>query len=286
MRLLGMVLIVAAVFVLGCGGGPALQQASQPITLEFRTAGDYINYVTDFGIDTNFGGSVISWLSTFDFKVKVDSITDKVAERRFEFHRFTVTTIQGDTPEPDANAPEYDGTTLWLQMDADGALKDWKGLDAIRGRTVDGRTFKEYIVYQLMGLFQPPKNQPVNSGSTWQNQFTMEMRAGAVETEYTTTIDYTVEGFAVRNGHECAKIDMAIRIDAVGSGSLGGKETSIKSEAAGDGVIWFDYVNGIIVEYSKKTTTTRETLTERAGKEDITSQAITLDTDVRIRLKE
>jgi hypothetical protein len=285
MRLLGLVSVVAVGFILGCGGGTALQQAAQPITLEFSDKGDYIDYVASFGIDTNFEGSVVSWLSTFDFKAKVDTITDQATERRFEFNKFTVTTIQGDRPEPDPNTAEYEGTTLWLQMDPEGGVADWRGLDAVRGRTVDGRAFREYIVYQLVSLFQPPKNQPVNSGSTWQNEFVMELRAGAVKAEYTTTIDYRVDGFGVRNGRECAKIKTALKIDAKGEGSMGGKETSLDSSAEGDGEIWFDYVNGVIVEYNNKTTTTRQTLTERAGKEDITSENITLDSVVKIRMK-
>jgi hypothetical protein len=284
MRLLGLVSIIAIAFVLGCGGGPAVQRAAQPVKLEFRDKGDYLDYVADFGIDTNMGGSVISWLTTFEFKVKVDSITEATAERRFEFGKFTVTRIRAERPEPDPNAPEYEGTTLWLKMDPDGSLSDWKGLDAVRGRTVDGRSFKEYIVYQLLAMFQPPPDEPVNAGSTWQDQFAMEIRTGAVKAGFTTTIDYTVEGFGVLNGRECAKINIAVDIAAEGEGSIGGKETSMMDSGGGTGEIWFDYASGLIVEYNYKTTTTRETRTERAGKEDITTDVITLDSVIKIKL--
>jgi hypothetical protein len=284
MRLLGLVSMVAVGFILGCGGGPAVQRADQPIALEFRDAGDYIDYVADFGIDANMEGSVISWLATIDFKVAVDSITDRAAERRFEFDDFTITRIRAERPEPDPNAPEYSGTNLWLKMDADGALNDWKGLDAVRGRTVDGRSFKEYIVYQLLGLFQPPPDQPVNAGSTWQNQYVMEIRTGAVEAEFTTTLDYAVEGFGVLKGRECAKISIAVEVAASGEGIMGGKETSMESSGEGAGEIWFDHVNGVIIKYNYKITSTVQTRTERAGKEDITTDVTTLDSIIKFEL--
>jgi hypothetical protein len=285
MRLIASMMILATILVLGCGGGPALQQSAQPETLKFTDLGGaYLNYVADFGIDTNFEGSVVSWLSTINFKVKVDSITDKVAERRFEFGKFTVTTIQGERPEPDPNAPEYEGTTLWLQMDPEGGVVDWKGLDVVRGRTVDGRSLKDYIVYQLVSMFQPPPDKPVNTGSTWQDEFVVKIRTGAVDADFTTRINYTVEGFAMRKDRNCAKIKTDLMITAKGEGTIGGKETSFESEAEGQGEIWFDYVNGVMVEFNNKTTTTRQTRTERVGKEDIISEAITLDSVVKIRL--
>jgi hypothetical protein len=285
MRFIGLVLIAALGCILGCGGGPALQRAAEPVVFEFKDVGGaYVDYVADFGIDANFGGSVVSWLSTIDFKVKVDSITARTAERRFEFGDFTVTRIRGERPEPDPNAPEYKGTTLWLQMDAEGALKDWKGLDSVRGRTADGRSFKEYIVYELLSLFQPPPGQAVNAGSTWRNEFVTNIRTGAVDPEITTTIDYAVEGFGMRNGRECAKIKTTFAIDVAGEGSIGGKETSMKANGAGAGEIWFDHVTGVIVEYNNKITTTVTTRTERAGKEDITTSVTTLDSVVKIKL--
>jgi hypothetical protein len=287
MRLPALLAIAAVVFILGCGGGPALQQAAQPETLEFKDLGGAsVNYVADLGIDMNYEGSVISWLSTIDFKTKVDSITPRATERRFTFDKFAVTRIRGDKPEPDPNAPEYAGTTLWLQTDADGEIMDWKGLDAVRGRTVDGKVFKEYIVYQLLSMFQPPTDKPVNAGSTWEDTFNMEMQTGAVNAQYVTTIDYLVDGFGVRRGRDCAKIETTIDIVGSGEGTLGGKATSFLSEASGGGEIWFDYVNGVVVEYDAKTTTSRQTETERAGKEDIVTEAMTLDSMVKIRLVE
>ncbi len=285
MRFLGFVLIVAMAFILGCGGSSAVQQAAQPITLGFKDmGGDYVDYVADLGIDSNVEGSVMSWLGTIDLSAKVDLINAEGIERRFRFDKFTITTIAAERPEPDPNAPEYAGATLWLKMDADGGLVDWKGLDGVGGRTVDGRNFKQYLVYQLLGMFQPPPEEPVNTGSTWQREFVMELRTGAVLAEFSTTIDYTVEGFGIRDGHECAKIDMKLRIDAQGEGSIGGKDTAFESGADGTGEIWFDHVNGMIVEFSTKTTTTRQTEMERAGKEDITTMSTTLDSEVKVKL--
>jgi hypothetical protein len=45
-------------------------------------------------------------------------------------------------------------------------------------------------------------------------------------------------------------------------------------------------VNGIVVEYTAKTTASQETRSERAGKEDITTTTATVDSEVKIRLAE
>jgi hypothetical protein len=285
MRFLGFVVIIAMAFILGCGGGAAVQQAAQPVKLEFKTMGDeYVDYVADLSINSNIEGSVTAWLSTIDLGAKVDLINDEGIERRLRFDKFAITMIAGDRPEPDPNAPEYAGATLFLKLGEGGDLLDWKGLDGVGGRTVDGRSFKQYLVYQLLSMFQPPPDEPVNAGSTWQREFAMEMRTGAVMAEFTTTMTYALEGFGLKDGHECAKIDIKVRIDAKGEGSIGGKDTSFESSADGTGEIWFDHVNGMIVAYSTKTTTTKQTETERAGKEDITTMATTLDSEVKIRL--
>jgi hypothetical protein len=280
-------LIVAMAFVLGCGGGAAVQRAAQPVTLAFGEAGnEYLPYKADFGINNNTEGSVRSWLSTIDFTVKVALINEEATERRFEFNDFTVTRVSQGRPEPDPNAPEYAGATLWLKTGPDGGILDWKGLDGVGGRTTDQRRLKDYIVYQIVALFQPPADEPVNTGSTWRNEFEMELQSGAVRANYVTALDYTVEGFGLRNGRECAKINTVLTIKAEGTGSMGGKETWFASDEAGTGTIWFDHVNGVIVEYAAKTTASQETRSERAGKEDITTSTATVDSEVKIRLVE
>ncbi len=285
MRFIGFVLIVAVAFILGCGGGAAVQRAAQPITLTFGQAGsEYLAYKADFGINSNIEGSVRSWLSTIDFTAKVALLNDEGMERRFEFKKFTVTRVAQGRPEPDPNAPEYAGATLWLKSDPDGATLDWKGLDDVGGRTTGARRFKEYIVYQLVTMFQPPPGEAVNTGSTWHNEFEMELVTGAVRVNYVTALDYTVEGFGLKNGRECAKISTVLTIDADGTGSMGGKETWFESRETGTGVIWFDHAVGVIVEYTAKTTASQETRSERAGKEDITAMNATIDSEVKIKL--
>jgi hypothetical protein len=285
MRFTGFVLIVAMAFILGCGGGVAVQRAAQPITLAFGEAGgEYLAYKADFGIDNNIEGSVRSWLSTIGFTARVALLNEEGIERRFEFKDFTVTRVSAGRPEPDPNAPGYAGATLWLKTDPDGVTLDWKGLDGVGGRTTDARRLKDYIVYQLVTLFQPPPGEAVNTGSTWRNEFEMEMVTGAVRANYVTALDCTVEGFGLRNGRECAKINTVLTIDADGTGSMGGKETWFESRETGTGVIWFDHVNGVIVEYTAKTTASQETRSERAGKEDITTMNATVDSEVKIKL--
>ena len=88
----------------------------------------------------------------------------------------------------------------------------------------------------------------------------------------------------MRQNRECAKIDMKILIEASGEGTLGGKDTAFESLTEGTGQLWFDHVNGVVVEYSNKTTTSKQTEMERAGKEDITTMSTTLDSEVKIKL--
>jgi hypothetical protein len=285
MRLLSFCLVVAIACTVGCGGGSAVQRAAEPVTLAFGEAGgEYLAYRADFGINNNVEGSVRSWLATIDFSAKVGLLNDEGMERRFEFGEFTVTRVSGGRPEPDPNSPEYAGTTLWLKTGADGELLDWKGLDGVGGRTTDARRFKEYIVYQLLSMFQTPPDEPVNAGSTWRNEFEMELVSGAVRAGYVTAIDYTVEGFGMRKGRECAKINTVLTIDAEGTGSMGGKDTWFESKETGTGVIWFDHVDGLIVEYTAKTTASQQTRSERAGKEDVVTMTATVDSEVKFRL--
>ena len=287
MRSLGLILIVAMACSLGCGGKTAVQRAAEPVSLSFsELGGEYIDYRADFGINSNIEGSVRSWLCTIDFNVKAQDMAAEGMERRFEFDEFTVTRVAAGRPEPDPNAPGYAGATLWIKTDPDGGILDWKGLDGVGGRTTDGRRFKEYIVYQLVSMFQPPADQPVNAGSTWKSEFEFEVPTGAVMATYSTVLDYTVDGFGIRSGRECAKITMAVAITGEGEGMMGGKETWFESTESGTGEIWFDHVNGLIVEYACKTTASQETRSERAGKEDITSMVATVDSEVKFRLAE
>jgi hypothetical protein len=261
--------------------------AASPVELSFGDAGgEYLDYKIDFGVNNNTEGAVRSWLATIEMKAKVDEITDTGIERRFEFGDFTVTTISGGRPEPDPNAGEYSGTTLWLKMDSEGAMEDWKGLDVVRGRTADGKRFKEYIVYQLIAMYQPPTDEAVNAGSTWEKTFETNVVTGSVDAKYTVDLTYTVEGFGVRAGRDAAKIKVDIDILAEGSGRMGGKETWFRSEEEGSGEIWFDHVNGVIIEFATDVTANQETRTERAGKEDVATSYATVDRETKIALVE
>jgi hypothetical protein len=280
--------LAGMVIFVGCGGQATVQTGGQPVKLEYKDLGGQpLGYRADLSVTSDVGGRTRTWLSTFDFDMKTDEIAaDGSIRRSFEFGDFSVTTVSGGTPEPDPNAAGYKDETLWFEMDPDGELVDWKGLDMIRGRLVGGPRFKDAIVYVYLRVFSPMPDEPVNAGSSWQRTFKMPLGMMGSEVTFRGTADYVVGGFGTRQGRECVKIKTSVRIDGESDRKVGEEEElAFVSEEQGDGEIWFDSADGVIVEYSIKTSATYTMRQERAGKTDVATDFASVDSEIKIKIR-
>ncbi len=280
-------LAVIGILGLSCGGKPTMVGAPEVVTLSFdKMGGRYLHYKASSGVTVNMAGKVSSWVGEITFSARIDTVNpDGSIERRFKFDEFVLGEISsGGTLVPDPEAPGYKGESMWLKLGRDGSLVDWKGLEAVRGRTPDGTSLKDFIVTQVVSLFQPPPESEIRVGSKWQRTVEIPIHVKGGEFKSDVTTDYEVVGFGMKDGHRCVKLKTKMMIKGEGSGERGTKKFWVSTYGEGEGEIWFDYENGYVVEYREKVTATQDHSYERAGKTDVKTETSTIDSEVTIKL--
>jgi hypothetical protein len=285
MRIASLALLAGLILCLGCGGG-GLQTTGEPVTLTYGDLGGVpVEYDVDLSVTTGEGSR--NWISSFDVSMTVEELTaDGGINRRFDFDNFAVTNYSGSTPEPDPNAGEYSGEFLILKQDAEGKILDWRGLDGIKGSTPGGPRFKFLLVYVMFRMNQPPPADAVTVGSTWQGTFETPVRMAGNEVAMKGKLDYEVVGFGTRAGRDCVKIKSGILIDGIGDRTVGEKnEVSFEHHEEGRGEIWWDYANGVIVEFTCDSSANQTYRRERAGKTDVTTDHSGVDSEIKIEMK-
>jgi hypothetical protein len=134
-------------------------------------------------------------------------------------------------------------------------------------------------------LYQPLPKDPVTVGSTWQNNLEMPVTMRGSEFKQTVSANYEVTGFGQKSGRTCAKVHLTTTAKVEGSGMRGAdRQFWVESSAAGKGELWFDYANGLPVEFTLRLTRDQVMRYERAGKEDVATEASTIDSEVKIKL--
>lgn len=287
MKYLMWFMLLGLALSLGCGGKTAVSTNTQPVTLAYKQLGGAATpYKMTSSVTLNMMGNTSSWVSDVVFSARVESISaDGVITRRLTFDKFSIFEQSGGKLEPDDAAPGYKGQYLWLQLGADGKIIDWKGLDGIRSYTAEDRDLKNVLVQQMAGVFQPVPTEPVNVGSKWQRflEIPVTIRGG----DYTSRVstDYEVVGFGQRMLRNCVKVQTRSAVEGKGSGTRGGdKQFWVETKGAGKGWLWFDYDNGLVVEYETNVTADQDLRYERTAKTDVATDAATIDSRMAIKL--
>jgi hypothetical protein len=279
--------LLGLVLSLGCGGKTSLSTNTQPVALAYKQLGGApTQYKMTSSVTLNMMGNTSSWVSDMTFSARVESISaDGVITRRLTFDSFSIFEQSGGKLEPDNAAPGYKGQYLWLQLGTDGKILDWKGLDGIRSYTTEDRDLKNVLVQQMASTFQPVPAEPVSTGSKWQRflEIPVTIRGG----DYTQKIatDYEVLGFGQRMSRNCVKVQTRAAVEGKGSGTRGGdKQFWVETKGVGKGFLWFDYDNGLLVEYEANVTADQTLRYERTAKTDIATEAATIDSRMTIKL--
>jgi hypothetical protein len=91
-----------------------------------------------------------------------------------------------------------------------------------------------------------PENE-INIGDKWKSswQDTVETMGGKSVAE--SKFEYKLKGTEVKNNHSCLKISYEGKITSEGKGSMQGVEIYFEKENSIDGILFFDYVNGLII---------------------------------------
>ena len=289
MKSVVLVVIVGLSVILGCGGKATLEKTPEVVSLVYKDlGGEYVQYKASSSVTFNYAGTVRSWLSDITYSVRIDSIAaDGTIDRRMKFDDFVMGEISGGRLNLDPDADKYKGEALWLKLGGDGELIDWKGLEGIRGYTPEDRDLKHVLVQQMATLFQPLGQGEVGQGSRWQGTVEIPLKIRGGEFTQTVTTDYEIVGFARRLGRDCAKIKITLTLEGEGSGTRGAdRKFWVDSVGDGEGEVWFDYVNGLVVEYVAAVTATQDFSYERAGKEDVKTEFATIDSESKIKLVE
>ena len=287
MKLVVWLLLVGLVFGLGCGGKATVTVLSEPVKLAYKdVGGQAVQYKMTSSVTMNLGGSTTTWVSDITYSAKVESIySEGTIARRITFDDFSISTISGGRPEPDEAAAGYKGQYLWLKLGPAGQIVDWKGLDKLSSYTAEDRNLRDVLVQQMATLFQPLPADPVNVGSKWQStvEIPVTIRGGDFKQKVKT--DYEVSGFGQRSGRNCAKILVLASVEGEGSGTRGAdRKFWVEASGLGKGEMWFDYENGLLVEYGVGVTADQTLNYERAGKADVATEFATIDSQSKIRL--
>lgn len=278
---------VIALFSLSCGGGRASRVSPSEVMLSYQPLNnEYVQYKANTNIETNVGGQTRTWMSETRANVKViDMKDDGSIVREMVYGDFAMGEISGTgTLVPKPGAEDYIGEKVRFTIDAQGKNVDWKGLEGITGMTIEGNTYKDFIVQQLTEIYQPLPDYPVVVGGKWQRTVETQIPVGGGDLLNKVQIDYELVGFGNKGGRECARIKTKYVITANAAGRRRGKFW-ITVVGDGSGELWFDYVNGLMVEYSKIVTLTRDYSYERAGEEDVASQSTTVDREFKVKLE-
>ncbi|HVP56489.1 MAG TPA: hypothetical protein VMU02_00195 [bacterium] len=273
---------------LGCGGGGgAVSTSTQKVTLAYKQLGGASSqYKMTSSVTLNSMGNTNSWVSDVAFTARVESIsTDGVITRRITFDDFSIFEQSGGKLEPDNLAPGYKGQYLWMQQAADGKVLHWNGLDGIRSYTAEDRDLKNVLVQQMATAYQPLPTEAVGVGSKWQGTLEIPVTIRGGEFTQKITVDYEVVGFGQRGSRNCVKIQTRTATEGKGTGNRAeDRQFWVNTTGSGKGFIWFDYDNGLIVEYETNVTADQELKYERTAKTDIATEASTVDSQTKIKL--
>jgi len=286
MKKLHVTLALVAALSISCGGGGGGISPSE-VVLKFEELGnEYVNYKVNTNIETNVGGQTRSWLSESKAAVKVIAINeDGSIMRALKYDDFSMGEISGTgTLIPNPTADDYIGEKLQLTIGKEGQILDWNGLDGISGLTIEGNSYRDFMVQQLAEIFQPMPDYAVSVGGKWQRILETVIQVGGGDLKNKVQIDYELVGFGKKSGRDCARIKTEYTVTGSAAGRRRGKFW-LSIVGGGDGEIWFDYTNGVLVEYSKKVTLTRDYSYERAGEEDVKTETFTIDREFKVKLE-
>lgn len=280
-------LTLIALLCLSCGGGGSSRVSPSEVLLQYQSLNNEdVHYKANTNIDTNVGGQTRTWMSETRASVAVVSMPeDGSIVRSLTYTDFTMGEISGTgSLVPNPGADDYIGETVQITIDAEGKLVDWKGLDGISGMTVEGNAYRDFIVQQLVEIYQPLPDYPVSVGGKWQRVVETQIPVGGGNLFNKITIDYELAGFGQKGGRECAKIKTKYLIMGQADGRRRGKFW-ITTAGEGSGEMWFDYNAGVMVELNKKVTITRDFRYERAGEEDVASQTTSVAREFKVKLE-
>jgi hypothetical protein len=286
MKLVSALLVLGVLACWGCGGQTVLT-TSEPVKLEYSSlGGTTFPYKWAYSVTMNVEGSTDTWVSDITYVARVDTIDPEGSIiRRLTFDAFSITRYSGAAPAPDPDAVGYKGEYLWLKMGPAGQVTDWKGLDKIKSYTSEGKNLTDVLIEEIAILYQPLPKDPVTVGSTWQSSLEMPVMTRGGEFKQTIKVNYEVTGFGMRAGRACAKVRLTTVARTEGSGMRGvDRQFWVESSGGGKGELWFDYGKGLPVEFNLRTTLDQVMRYERAGKEDVTTETSTVDSEVKIKL--
>jgi hypothetical protein len=287
MRRLFVGIAILAMFSLSCGGGGGSSVAPSEVTLKFQALdGLELHYKANTNIDTNIEGQTRTWMSETKARVKVvDTEADGSVVRSLTYDDFTMGEISGTgTLAPNPRAEDFVGENLQLTLNAEGKIVDWKGLDGISMMTDEGNSYRDFLVQQMAEVFQPFPDHAVSVGSKWQRTVETMIPVGGGDLSNRIQIDYELNGFGRKSGRECARIKMKYVVSGSATGRRAGRFW-ITTTGDGTGEMWFDYNEGVLVEYDKKVTITRDYKYERAGEEDVATQTTSIAREFKMKLE-
>lgn len=120
--------------------------------------------------------------------------------------------------------------------------KEWMDSVNISGSTVSLMMGS----YRSVNFFQLP-GHPLAAGEHWSARINDSAEIVGGYVKQTESIEYSLNGFSQKNGHDCLKIGYVSRSENLGKASMEGMEIYIEGTGDTTGTIWFDPDAGILV---------------------------------------
>lgn len=91
-----------------------------------------------------------------------------------------------------------------------------------------------------------PENE-IKIGDKWKSSWQDTVEAMGGKSVVESKFEYKLKGTEVKNNHSCLKISYEGKITSEGKGSMQGMEIYFEKENSIDGILYFDYANGLII---------------------------------------
>jgi hypothetical protein len=256
----------------GCGGGGAPQAQVTPtesVTLAKKVVKGLVYKSKNF-ISLNVGGIANPITIEEKIKTSVDStFADGTTVRNVQYLEYSEVTYSGGQAIFNENSEKMIvGENLWLKVGPEGIV-EWRGLEAVRARDVQGKSLRESMVLGAAGSFPYLPGKTVAIGESWAHTLRMDIASQYTSMAYTITRTYTLRGLATKFGYRCAKIGVALQVTANGSLGDASAEFEARESITGDGAgeIFYALDEGYFVT-SKEDINLDITTVTRRGREE------------------
>jgi hypothetical protein len=244
--------LLAGAMLFACSAGKMnlSEMGTKGIQLGYKpTAGSTAKY--KISSSSEFSQSMMGQEQTFGstsdqlMKLHIASIQNGAINYDISYENVSIESSVPGIPDMDTYKKELLQSNITVQSDAMGKVGKISGVDAIK-KTTTGKN----IEVAIKNLFLVFPAKAIKIGETWPEEQTNSVVSGPLEIEIKSSTVYRFVGVEKHMNKECYRFDSETKITLSGAGEQGGMGLEYEGSGGGKGVVYFDYLNGLIVSMS------------------------------------